>query len=274
VVLTPVVDQRWLKEHRREVVLADVRWYSDGRSGREAYEAGHLPGAIFIDLDTQLAGDASAHAGRHPLPEPERFARSMAESGIADGDTVVAYDDAGGVMAARLVWMLRASGHDAALLDGGVSSYEGELERGRVVRDPATFTARPWPIERLASVEEASDRDNLVFDARDRSRYRGEANPLDPRSGHIPGARSLPCRENLTAGGTLMAGDQLRQRFLDAGIEDAGDVIVYCGSGVTACHDLLAIEHVGLGRGRLFVGSWSQYANEPARPAATGDEPG
>jgi len=273
-VLPPVVSNEWLKEHQGNVVLVDARWYSDGRSGREAYAAGHLPGAIFIDLDTQLAGEPSTLVGRHPLPEPAQFAKSMAKSGIADEDVVVAYDDAGGVMAARLVWMLRATGHEAALLDGGTLALGGALESGHVVRDEARFTARPWPPGRLATIDEASNRDNLVFDARDRSRYRGEANPLDPRTGHIPGARSLPCRENVTPDGTLMAVDELRERFLDAGVDDASDVILYCGSGVTACHDLLVFEHAGLGRGRLFVGSWSQYANDLARPVATGDAPG
>jgi thiosulfate/3-mercaptopyruvate sulfurtransferase len=273
-VLAPVVDHEWLREHRDEVVLVDARWYSDGRSNRDAYVAAHLPDAIFIDLDTQLAGEPSTLVGRHPLPDPDTFALAMAASGIGDDDTVVAYDDVGGVMAARLVWMLRATDHDAALLDGGVLNYDGALEEGAVVRPVKSFSPRPWPADRLAHVDEVSNRDNLVLDARDASRYRGEPNPLDPRAGHVPGARSVPCRENVSAAGTLLAAEELRQRFSAAGVTKGHDVIVYCGSGVTACHDLLALEHAGLGRGRLFVGSWSQYANDLDRPVAVGDAPG
>ena len=272
--LAPVVDHEWLREHRDDVVLVDARWYADGRSNRDAYVAGHLPGAIFVDLDTQLAGEPSVVVGRHPLPEPDTFARSMAASGIGDDDTVVAYDDAGGVMAARLVWMLRVTGHDAALLDGGVMNYDGALDEGAVVRPAANFSPRPWPADRLADVDDASSRENLVLDARDASRYRGEPNALDPRAGHIPGARSVPCRENLSPAGTLVSAGELRQRFAAAGVTEERDVIVYCGSGVTACHDLLALEHAGFAPGRLFVGSWSQYANDLERPAATGDAPG
>lgn len=272
--LAPVVDHEWWRTRRDDVVLVDARWYADGRSGRDAYVTGHLPGAIFVDLDTQLSGEPSTSCGRHPLPEPELFSASMGESGIGDGDVVVAYDDAGGVMAARLVWMLRLIGHDAALLDGGTSNYGGALEAGAVTRPATTFTARPWPADRLAGIDEASSREHLVLDARDASRYRGEPNPLDPRAGHIPGARNVPCRENLSSEGTFKSAEQLRQRFGDAGVTDARDVIVYCGSGVTACHDLLALEHAGLGRGRLFVGSWSQYANDVERPVQTGDAPG
>nr|BFE76695.1 hypothetical protein GCM10020092_099960 [Actinoplanes digitatis] len=127
--IDPVVGLDWVRERGDRVVLADVRWYLDGRSGRAAYESGHLPGAVFVDLDRWLARHGSADGGRHPLPEPEVFAQGMAAVGIGDGDVVVGYDDAGGVVAARLVWMLRAIGHEAALLDGGLSAYEGELVR-------------------------------------------------------------------------------------------------------------------------------------------------
>src|SRR5919197_3734512 len=124
----PVVDVAWLREHLDRVVLADVRWYLDGRPGRAEYDRGHLPGAVFVDLDRVLAAEGTPAAGRHPLPEPDAFARGMSELGIGDRDTVVAYDDAGGVVAARLVWMLRAIGRDAALLDGGIGAWDGPLE--------------------------------------------------------------------------------------------------------------------------------------------------
>src|SRR5215218_10671673 len=155
--IAPVVDAAWTAAHLDEVVLADVRWYLDGRPGRAEYDRGHLPGAVFVELEDWLAAPASAEAGRHPLPEPEVFARGMGELGIGDGDTVVAYDDQGGVIAARLVWMLRATGHAAALLDGGLAAWDGALKTDAVRLPPATFTARPWPADRLADAGDAAD---------------------------------------------------------------------------------------------------------------------
>ena len=271
--IAPVVDLSWWQEHQADVVLADVRWYLDGRSGREAYDQGHLPGAVFVDLDRWLSGDASPAAGRHPFPEPTVFAAGMSEIGIANDQTVVAYDDAGGVIAARLVWMLRAIGQDAALLDGGVQAWKEPLETGVVSRLPITFQMHPWPLNRLADIDDASDRTNIVIDARDRDRYLGEQEPIDPRPGHIPGARNVPCRENLNADGTFLPVDELRQRFLDTGVIDGDQVISYCGSGVTACHNLLALELAGLGQGRLYPGSWSQYSHALDRTVAKGNRP-
>ena len=270
--ISPVVSVAWWQQHRDEVVPADVRWYLDGRSGRDAYDAGHLPGAVFMDLDRSLAAEASPEEGRHPLPDPAVFAAGMGGFGIADGTTVVAYDDAGGTVAARLVWMLRVTGHPAALLDGGLPAYRGPLEQAAPQRPPATFTPRPWPADRLAGLDDATDPGLVVLDARDRSRYRGDSEPVDPRPGHIPGARSLPCRENLAADGTFLPVARLRERLAGVGVTDAAQVVSYCGSGVTACHNLLVLEHAGLGEGRLYPGSWSQYSHT-ARPAAAGDAP-
>ena len=288
----PVVSVSWWQQHRDEVVLADVRWYLDGRSGRDAYRAGHLPGAVFVDLDRWLAAGASPEAGRHPLPDPAVFAGGMAGLGIADDSTVVAYDDAGGTIAARLVWMLRVTGHAAALLDGGLPAYQGPLEQAPLEKTPlektplektplqkappeqapARFTPRPWPTDRLAGLGDATAPGLVVLDARDRSRYRGDSEPVDPRPGHIPGARNLPCRENLAPDGTFLSVARLRERLAGVGVTDAARVVSYCGSGVTACHNLLVLEYAGLGEGRLFPGSWSQYSHTP-RPAALGDEP-
>jgi thiosulfate/3-mercaptopyruvate sulfurtransferase len=271
-VIDPVVDLGWVQQRRDRVVLADVRWYLDGRSGLEAYRKGHLPGAVFIDLDRWLAAPGSPAAGRHPLPAPEVFAEGMAAAGIGDEQTVIAYDDAGGVIAARLVWMLRATGHDAALLDGGLTSYieGGELETGEQSPVRKMFSARPWPTDRLASIDDAADGSFVVLDARDGARYRGEVEPVDPRAGHIPGAHNLPCRDNVDAGGRFLSVPELRERFAKVGVTEGTDVVSYCGSGVTACHNLIALEHAGLGPGRLYPGSWSQYSSDPARPAATG----
>ncbi len=288
-VIDPFIDADWLVAHRDEVVVADCRWYLDGSLGRDAYAAGHIPGAVFVDLESDLAGDGDAAAGgRHPLPSAEEFAAAMGALGIGDDDTVVAYDDAGGVIAARLVWMLRVTGHEAALLDGGLAAWPGALETTAPVRDPTDFTARPWPAERLATIEEvaaASDRGRpnppiapvrstapaspgpTLIDARPRDRFEGAADAVDPRPGHVPGARSVPCRENLDADGRLLPAEELRDRFP---VDDAAAVISYCGSGVTACHNLLAMEQAGLVAGRLFPGSWSQWSRDPARPAETG----
>ena len=207
--IDPVVDAEWLAANRDGVVLADVRWYLDGRSGLQAYEKGHLPGAVFIDLDTALARHGSAAEGRHPLPEPDVFAAAMAAAGIGDETRVIAYDDAGGVIAARLVWMLRATGHDAALLDGGIKAWTGDLVTEVPEVRPATFTARDWPAARIATLEEAVT-GPVVLDARDRSRFRGDEEPVDPRPGHIPGARNLRCGVNLTAEGRCRPGADLR----------------------------------------------------------------
>jgi thiosulfate/3-mercaptopyruvate sulfurtransferase len=271
-VIAPFVDIDWIEAHRAEVVLADCRWYMDGRSGRAAYEGGHLPGAVFVDLDTALTRHADpAAGGRHPLPEPAAFAAAMGALGIGDEDTVIAYDDAGGVIAARLVWMLRAIGHEAALLDGGLGAWREELDATAAAREPAEFTAREWPADRLASIDEvatisAEANGPVLIDARQRERFEGEPDAVDPQAGHIPGARSVPCRESLDADGRLLPVEQLRARF-DFG--DA-DVVSYCGSGVTACHNLLALERAGFGPGRLFPGSWSQWSRDPARPVQTG----
>jgi thiosulfate/3-mercaptopyruvate sulfurtransferase len=273
----PVVDRGWLIG--RDVVLADVRWYLDGRSGRAAYDAGHLPGAVFVDVDRDLAaphGPDPSTAGRHPLPDPTGFAAAMGRLGIGDDDVVVAYDDAGGVIAARLVWMLRAIGHAAALLDGGLRP-EDELSTEPARRPPAAFSPRPWPADRIAGLADAVDRGNLVLDARNGDRYRGEVEPVDPRRGHIPGARNLPARENLAGDGYVLPVAELRARFASVGVtrpEAGARVVSSCGSGVTACHTLLLLQHAGLGEGRLYPGSWSAYSSDPDLPAATGDEPG
>lgn len=272
--IPPVVSPTWWDAHRADVVLADVRWYLDGRSGRAAYQAGHLPGAVFVDLDRCLAAPPSPEQGRHPLPDPEVFAAELGRLGIGDDDTVVAYDDAGGLSAARLVWLLRATGHQAALLDGGLQAYRGELETEEPPLHPVSRAAQPWPQDRLASLDEvvaqASDGPGVVLDARAPERYRGEHEPVDPRAGHIPGARNLPTQANLAADGTFLPTAELRRRFSAAGVQEGAPVTSYCGSGVTACHSLLALELSGLAAGRLYPGSWSQYSGDPERPVATG----
>ena len=269
--IAPVVDAAWLRAHRDALVVADCRLYLDGRPAASAYAAGHIDGAVFVDLARWLAAPASAADGRHPLPSPERFAEGMAQAGIGDATTVVAYDDAGGVMAARLVWMLRVTGHDAALLDGGLAAWDEPLSTQAPVVARAVFAPVDWPQERLAGADDAADARNVVIDARQAERFRGESEPIDSRAGHIPGARSVPTREHLDpASERLLPVDALRERFAAAGVVAGGPPVVsYCGSGVTACHNLLVMEHAGLGLGRLYPGSWSQWSADPRRPVAT-----
>ncbi len=269
--LPPFVDlDRALRD---DVVLADVRWYLDGRSGRAAYDAGHLPGAVRVDLDRVLAGPPSPQAGRHPLPDPHVFADGLARLGIAPDSTVVAYDDAGRVIAARLVWLLRAIGVAAALLDGGLAAYDGPLETEPAVRPRAEFPARPWPAELLADLAAATGPGVVLLDARDPERYRGDVEAVDARAGHVPGARNLPARSTVDERGRLLPVPVLWERLAGVGVHPGARVVSSCGSGVTACHTLLVLEHVGIGPGRLYPGSWSQYAATDL-PAATGDAPG
>jgi thiosulfate/3-mercaptopyruvate sulfurtransferase len=263
-VIPPVVDMDWLHAHP-DAVVADVRWDLARGPLREDYEAGHLPGAVFVDLDTDLSAPASTAAGRHPLPEPEAFAAAMSALGIGDEDVVAAYDDAGGINAARMVWMLRTLGHDATLLDGP----DDLSETGAVQRPAATFTAKPWPPDAIATPEDAADRANVTIDGRQRERFDGTPHPADPRAGHIPGARSASARDNVGPDGRILSLEDLRERFEALGIGPDSDVVSYCGSGVTACHNLLMLERAGLGRGRLYPGSWSQWAADPERPVET-----
>jgi thiosulfate/3-mercaptopyruvate sulfurtransferase len=268
-VLPPVIGVDELAELDPVPVLADVRWYLDARDGRAAFEAGHLPGAVFVDLDRWLSGQPSAAAGRHPLPDPAVFAEGMRSLGVSEGRSVVAYDDLGGMVAARLVVMLRWTGHPAALLDGGVHAWTGAWERGTGTSPlPGSFVERPWPTDRFVDVDEVAAQvaaGGTVLDARTDDRFRGEFEPVDARAGHIPGARNAPFTGNLDDG-RFRPTDELRARY-----EGLGDApIVYCGSGVSACHDLLAMEAAGIDDARLYVGSWSQWSADPDRPIATG----
>jgi len=276
-----VVDGAWLAAHLTEVVVADVRWYLDGRSGRDAYESGHIPTAIWVDLDAVLADPPSPERGRHPLPEPERWAAGLERLGVTDSAPVVAYDDAGGLSAGRLVWMLRVQGHDAALLDGGLAGWAGDLEAGdgrSAASSPpplmaGRLTVGPWPPDVLAGPDELLGTAATLIDARSPERYRGDTEPMDARSGHIPGAVNVAFTRNLDpATGRWLPPDSLRAIYAGAGVFPGGDVVVYCGSGISACHDLLALERAGLGRGRLYPGSWSQWSADADRPVATGPD--
>jgi thiosulfate/3-mercaptopyruvate sulfurtransferase len=271
-----LVDTGWLGDHRADVLVADVRWYLDGRDGRAAYETGHIPGAVYVDLDTDLTAPGDPTDGRHPLPPPEHFAAAMGRLGIGTDVTVVAYDDSGGGTAGRLVWMLRVTGHDAALLDGGLRAWPGPVETGPSPNGaPADFTPRPWPPDALADADEAAAAaatTGAVLDARSLERFRGEAETVDRRAGHIPGARSAHWAGNLDpATGRFLPPDALRARFEALGVHDGRSVVAYCGSGVSACANLVALERAGFTGARLYVPSWSGWSSDPDRPAATGE---
>lgn len=274
----PVVDVDWVRDHRADIVLADVRWYLDGRSGHDAYLAGHLPGAIWVDVDTVLAGPPSEAEGRHPIPEAAAFAGALGALGVDDAALVVAYDDNGGAFAARLVWLLRRIGGRAALLDGGLAAWSGDLEPGPVSLPPVHRQVIGWPEELFRTAVQvelaASTGSAVVLDARAPGRYSGaDVLPSDVRSGHIPGAVSAPWAANLSPDGTFAAPERLRGHYRARGVTAGAEVIVYCGSGVTACHDLLALELIGVHPAALYPGSWSAWSADPTRAVAVGEQP-
>jgi len=246
--------------------------------GWDAYAKAHLPGASFADLLEDLSGPIMpGQTGRHPLPSIEAFVSKLRRWGIGAESQVVVYDDAGGAYAARLWWMLRWLGHDAvAVLDGGFPAWIAE---GRPVTDevseraPGDFTPQPRPALLATAAELATPHSSSVkvFDARAPERFRGDVEPLDPVAGHIPGAANLPFAENLRDG-HFRSQAELRQRFAAALEGSAPETaVVYCGSGVTACHDIVAFAHAGLPLPRLYAGSWSEWITDPARPTQRGD---
>jgi thiosulfate/3-mercaptopyruvate sulfurtransferase len=274
--IPPFVDTEFLRAHP-EAVLADVRWYLDGRDGRAAYEAGHIPGAVWVDLDHQLAcSDRPAIEGRHPFPSPAAFAEAMGSLGITNDTIVIAYDDTGGLTAGRMVVMLRMLGCQAAVLEGGLAAWRGSIEWGQGVRQPTatTFNTVDWPADRLASaddVERVAAAGGVVLDARSLDRFRGHVTQIDKRPGHIPGARCAPWSAVLAPDATLRSANDMRDHYHHLGVDDGTDAVAYCGSGVSACMNVLAMEHAGLGTPRLYVASWSGWSADPNRQAATGD---
>lgn len=262
----------------RRTVLLDVRWALGDPRGRDHYLEGHLPGAVFVDLATELAAPAVPARGRHPLPPASEFQASARRWGINDGDVVVAYDNSGNLAAARAWWMLRSAGFpDVYLLDGGLAGWQDAglpLESGAVDAAPGdvSFSGVGMPAIDLAAAAGWAGA-GILLDARAAERYRGEFEPVDPRAGHIPGALSAPTTENLDEAGCFLPAPELRRRFEDLGIREDIPVAVYCGSGVTAAHEVAALEIAGF-RAALYPGSFSEWSNNPALPVETGTAPG
>jgi thiosulfate/3-mercaptopyruvate sulfurtransferase len=257
----PAVGAAWLLGHCDEVRIADVRWTlgAPGK-GRSSYDEGHLPGAVFLDVDADLSDLSRPGPGRHPLPRPERFAEAMGRAGIGDETRVVAYDDAGGAIAARLWWLLGRHGHARAhILDGGIGAWVaggGRLTRHVPRPEPARFTVRPplLVVVDRAHVAGALGR-ALLLDARAPERYEGRVESIDPRAGHVPRARSAPWTGNLDAAGRVLPSGDLRARYQALGAIPGREVICYCGSGVTACLDVLALFAAGLDPPALYEGA-------------------
>jgi len=259
-------------------VLLDVRWALGDPHGREHYLDGHLPGAVFVDLETELADPPSPESGRHPLPSLQRLQARARRWGIRASDQVVVYDASGGLAAARAWWLLRWGGlTDVRILDGGLDAWVrsgGPLETGDVVPEPGDVALTGGGMAVL-SIEDAAAlpaSGGVLLDARAGERYRGEVEPIDPRAGHVPGAVSAPTTENLADEGTFRSPEELRARFAAVGVTPGTTVGVYCGSGVTAAHEVAALVEAGIDAA-LWPGSWSQWSNDPDRPAATGPDP-
>ena len=279
-----LVDVATLAAHRADPAwrLVDCRFdLADPRAGEAAYAAGHVPGAVYAHLDRDLSAPRTPQSGRHPLPEPAALAATFSRLGIDAGIQVVAYDDAGGCHAARLWWLLRWLGHEAAaVLDGGLPAWRA-AGQPLATEVPAIVPRRFVPrLAAHAAVDAAAldallaSRAVVLLDARAPERFEGRIEPLDPQAGHVPGARNHPYVRNLAPDGRFLPAAELRARLLErlAGRRPEAAVSM-CGSGVTACHTLLALEIAGLPGARLYPGSWSEWCRDPARPVATGPEP-
>jgi thiosulfate/3-mercaptopyruvate sulfurtransferase len=253
-------------------VVLDVRWRLGGPPGHDDYRRGHIPGAVYVDLDTELAGHGEPTDGRHPLPSVEALQDSARRWGLDDGDTVIVYDGEGNLAAARAWWLLRWAGlADVRLLDGALPAWVAAglpLATDDVLPRPGTVTLAGGALPTL-TVAEAGSFDGVLLDARAGERFRGDVEPVDPKAGHIPGAVSAPTLGNLADDGRFRSPEELRRRFAALGADGSRPVAAYCGSGVTAAHEVAALALAGIDAA-LYPGSWSQWSNLDL-PVATGD---
>lgn len=279
---TTLVSAATLADHLQDAhwLIVDCRFdLAQPAAGEAAYRAGHIPGAVYAHLDRDLSSPITLHSGRHPLPDPERFAATLSAWGVTAETQVIAYDADNGMYASRLWWLLRWVGHRAvAVLDGGLKAWTAAglpTDTEIPARTPSKFQARPDRDMWLTS-EEVQERvqqpDWRLLDARAPERFAGRVEPLDTAAGHVPGARNHPFSTNLTSDARFSAPEELRRRYeaSQAGVAD-DHTIVMCGSGVTACHLLLAMEVAGKPGARLYAGSWSEWIRNPSRSVATTD---
>ncbi len=262
--------------------VLDVRWRLGGPSGRESYREAHVPGAVFLDIDADLASEPGPR-GRHPLPDPGTLQRTLRAAGVSESRPVIAYDDADGSVAARAWWLLRWSGHRrVAVLDGGFAAWRSEgrpVSRVEPRPAPGDVVVRPGALPVLDADGAAKlARHGVLLDARAPQRYTGETEPVDPRPGHVPGAVNAPFAAHVGEDGRWRSPEELTRHFATLGVRADTPVGAYCGSGGTACSVVLALELAGLSGperpAALYAGSWSNWVADPARPAATGPEPG
>lgn len=279
-----LVTPAWLVEHLNDpdVRVVDLRWYlTEPGRGIAEFRQAHIPGAVYLDIDSDLSSPKGQGPGRHPLPTAEAFAAVARRAGIGATTHVVAYDSAGGSYAARIWWLLRYFGHSrVSLLDGGWPAWQADglpVATDIVTPPPAIFTPRPnhaMVVDAVAVERLRRDPRALLLDVRAAERYQGLVEPIDPRAGHIPGAISAPFAGNLGADGRMLPADDLRARYTALGATDAETIVCYCGSGVSAAHGVLALERAGWPNVALYEGSWSDWCSDPSRPVATGIEPG
>ncbi|MDR2279399.1 MAG: sulfurtransferase [Gordonia sp. (in: high G+C Gram-positive bacteria)] len=255
----------------RPPAVLDIRWQLGRDDGAERYRDGHLPGAVYVDLETELAAPADPALGRHPLPDLERLQASARSWGVDFGSPVVVYDDSAGMSAARAWWLLRWAGvADVRILDGGFSAWRDagmRVSKGDAKPRIGTVSLSGGALPTI-DINGVADTSAVVLDARAAERFRGEVEPVDPRPGHIPGAVSAPTAENVDASGRFLSPAALRARFADLGVTSGDDVVVYCGSGVTAAHQIAALAVAGIDA-TLYPGSYSQWSSDPARPVET-----
>lgn len=275
--LMDVAELRDRMSSGRRTVLLDVRWALGDPHGRDRYLKEHIPGAVFVDLATELAGPPDPSRGRHPLPPLEQFQASVRRWGVCGGDIVVAYDDSGNMAAARLWWMLRNAGFPSVyLLDGGLAAWRGggfDVESGERQAETGDVVLTGGAMPVIDAGQAASwGQQGVLLDARAGERYRGEIEPVDPRAGHIPGAVSAPTAANLSADGRFLPAEQLRERFTGLGVRPDVPTAVYCGSGVTAAHEIAALAIAGF-PAALYAGSFSEWSNNAANDVVTGAEP-